>query len=57
MATDKGIVFTLLWGGEGTYAMQFAVGGELITASSQYLVPIGLMTNIPDNAIVGRMKT
>ena len=53
MAAHKGVIGALLWGGEWTDAAQFAVGAELLAASRQYLVAVGLMAHVPNDAVFG----
>ena len=38
--------------GEGAYAFEASVGGEGGAASGQYLVAVGLVAYVPDDAVV-----
>ena len=52
MTTHKGVVFTLLWSGEGTDTPQLSVGEELLATTSQNLMTVGLMAHVPYNPIL-----
>ena len=55
MAAHESVIFAFLRRREGTDATQLAVGVKLFATASQYFVPIGLMSYIPDNAVVWRV--
>ena len=56
MSAGKRVVFAFKRGGEGTDAAQLAVGAELVAPSGQYLVSVGLMSDVPYEAVVGRVE-
>ena len=49
----EGIVFTFIGRGERADALVLAVGGELLFASGEYLVAVGLVADVPHQAVVG----
>jgi hypothetical protein len=53
MSADERVIVALFGRWEGTKSTQLAVGVEELAAPSEYLVSIGLMTDIPHDAIVG----
>ena len=56
MSAGKGVVFALQWCGKRPYSVQFSVGGKPLSAARKYLMPIGLMPNVPYNPVVRRVK-
>ena len=52
----EGVVFAFAWGGESRDAPQLAVGVEHVAPPGQYLVPVGLVPHVPDDAVVGRVE-
>ena len=56
VTAGEGVIFTLLGRGEGTDAVEFAVGVEGIAASGQDFVTVGLVPDVPDKTVVGGVK-
>ena len=56
MAAGEGVVFAFLGAGEGADAVQFAVGVEAFAPPRQYLVAVGLVTHVPDDAVGRRVE-
>ena len=56
VSTFECIIFALLWRGERSDTMQFAVGGEFISSSCQNLVSVGLMTHVPHYSVLRCVK-
>ena len=52
MPAGERIVVALQWGRERTEPAQLPVFRELVAASCQNLVPVGLMSDIPDEAVL-----
>ena len=56
MPADERIILAFFGRGERPDAAQLTVGVERVAASRQYFVPVGLMADIPDDAVVGRIE-
>ena len=56
MSAGKGVVNAFFWRRERTNALELAVGGKSLASASQNLMPVSLMTNVPNNQIFGRME-
>ena len=56
MADPKGIVGAFRPFRETADPLVFAVAGKLVPAAGEDLVAIGLMTDVPDKLIIGRIK-
>ena len=53
VSAGEGVIFALFGRGEGSDALEAPVGREGLAASCQYLVAVGLMAHVPDDAVVG----
>ena len=51
MSAGKGVVLTLKRRREGTNASQLAIGAELLAATRQNLMSVGLVTYVPHDAV------
>ena len=56
VSAGEGVVFAFCGRGKRAHAVQPAVGAELVSASRQYLVAVGLMPHIPHQPVVGRVE-
>ena len=56
MTTGKGVVFAFFGRREGTDAVELTIGVEGIATTGQDLMAVGLMADVPDNAVVGRVE-
>ena len=52
VAAGEGVVGALLGSGEGGEAVPLAVGAEGLAASCEYLVAVGLVAHVPDDAVL-----
>ena len=53
---DESVIFALLRIGETAYPAHLAKRMESLAAPGQYLVSVGLMADVPDDAVVGRAE-
>lgn len=56
MSAAESVVFALAGEGERAYAVEFPVRVEYVTPSGQYLVSVGLVSYIPNDAVVGGVE-
>ena len=56
MTTGECVVLTLIGRRERADATQLAIGGESLAATSEHLMPIGLMSHVPDKAVSGSIE-
>ena len=56
MTTSKGVVFALRGRRERFDASQLAIGVKAVATTSENFMSVGLVSDIPHDAIVGRCK-
>jgi hypothetical protein len=56
MSGDESVVFAFLRIGESADTAEFAQGAENLPPAGQYFVSVGLMSHVPNDAIVGRIE-
>ena len=56
MSGNEAVVFAFRRIGESTETVQFADGVENVASSREYLMSVGLMSDVPDDAVIGGVK-